>query len=187
MQTIELEKQGETLTFPARPDPAAPAVEFELRLSPGASGPAPHLHPRQSETFSVRSGRLRVKLADAEHVLEAGERLVVAPGQVHSFANGSETEPLVCDCRVEPALNFQWFLTEMARSAARANGSWDEMPLLEAAYILHNARDEYRLARMPSVVQSVLFRALAGAAVVLGRTKRIEPPGAPERLMPAPE
>jgi mannose-6-phosphate isomerase-like protein (cupin superfamily) len=173
MITLNVEKQGERITFLAEADSAAPVAEAEILLAPGASGPPPHIHTRQRETFHVQSGRLIAIVDGRERTLEAGETVVVEAGQVHTFANTSPTEPVAFHGTVEPALHFQWFLGEMARAAIRAGGSWKDVPLLEVAYILHQVRSEYRLAGMPILVQDLLFGLLARAAVLLGKTKEI--------------
>jgi mannose-6-phosphate isomerase-like protein (cupin superfamily) len=175
MITLNVEKQGESITFLAEADTTAPRAEAEVRLAPGASGPPPHLHTKQHESFHVVSGRMIATVDGQQHTVEAGETLVVQPGQAHTFANASQTEPLIVRGTVEPALHFQWFLSEMAKSAIRAGGSWKDLPVFEAAYILHQMRDEYRLAGMPVLVQDIVFGLLARVAVLLGRTKHITP------------
>jgi mannose-6-phosphate isomerase-like protein (cupin superfamily) len=175
MITVTLAKQGETLTFHSEADPAAPRAEGEITLAPGAWGPPPHIHTRQRETFHVVSGRMLAVVDGVEHTVEEGERLIVQAGQAHTFGNASEKGALVVRGAVEPALHFQWFLTEMANAANRGGGSWDDMPLLEAAYILFKVRREYQLAGTPAVIQSLLFGLLAGVAVLTGRSKRVSP------------
>lgn len=175
MITLKLEKQGESLTFFGEADSTAPSVEVEVSMAPGADGPPPHIHTKQSETFQVTSGRLVAKVDGQEHTAEAGQTLVVQAGQAHTFANGSETEPLVCRATLEPALNFQWALTELAKAAIRAGGSWEDLPMPELAYILRQVRDEYRVAGIPFVLQDILFGMLARVAVLQGRTKEIVP------------
>jgi hypothetical protein len=173
--TLNVEKQGESITFPTAPDSAAPRLDLEVTLAPGASGPPPHMHTRQSESFHVVSGAMIVKVDGKEHRLKTGESLMVMQGQAHSFANASASDPLHFRVALEPAFHFQWFLTEMARSAIRGGGSWDDLPLLEAAYILHQVRDQYRVAGIPFLAQDIVFGFLARVAVVTGRTKQIAP------------
>lgn len=175
MITLRLEKQGETLTFFGEADSSAPSVEVEVSVAPGAEGPPPHMHTKQSETFNVTSGRLVAMVDGQEHVAEVGQTLVVQAGQAHTFANGSETEPLVFRATIEPALNFQWMITELAQAAIRAGGSWGDLPLPELAYILRQVRDEYRVAGMPVVLQDILFGLLARVAVLRGKTVEIVP------------
>lgn len=175
MITLEVKEQGESIKFFGEADNSAAQVENEVTLAPGAFGPPAHRHPIQTETFNVVSGKMVAKLGKEEKVINAGEALVVTPGQSHTFYNGSETEPLVIRGVVEPALHFQWFLTEMAKSAIRAGGSWKEMPLLEVAHILHQARDEYQLSGMPVILQRIIFGSLSGFARLFGKTKEIAP------------
>jgi quercetin dioxygenase-like cupin family protein len=175
MTTLKLEKQGESLTFFGEADSTASSMEVGVSMAPGAEGPPPHIHTKQSETFQVTSGRLVAMVDGQEHTAEAGQTVVVQAGQAHTFANGSETEPLVFRATFEPALNFQWALTELAKSAIRAGGSWANLPLPELAYILRQVRDEYRVAGIPFVLQDVLFGLLARVAELQGRAKEIAP------------
>ena len=177
MITVTLAKQGETLTFHSEADPTAPRAEGEITLAPGAWGPPTHIHTRQRETFHVVSGRMVAVVDGVEHTVEEGERLIVQAGQAHTFGNASETGELVVRGAVEPGLHFQWFLTEMANAANRGGGSWDDMPLLDAAYILFAVRREYRLTAMPGFVQDIVFGMLAGVALLAGRARRINPIG----------
>jgi len=181
MISLRLENQGEVLTFFGPADSTAPSVEVELRLAPGAAGPEMHMHPQQSETFQVVSGRLTVVVEGDARVAEPGETVTVAPGQRHSFSNGSDSDELVARVTVAPALHFQWFLTESAASAIRGGGRWKDMSLLEAGYILNQVPDEYRLAGVPALVQRLLFRLLATVAVLTGKAGNVAPiaPGPP--------
>ena len=175
MLTFDLEKQGERITFFAEADSTATIVELEVSLAPGEVGPPSHIHTKQSETFHVVSGQMVAHLGKQNHIVEAGETLVVEAGQAHTFANGSESDPLVMRVAVEPALHFQWFLTEMAESAIRGGGSWKDIPLLELAYMLFEMRDQYRVSKMPTIMQSGLFGFLSQLAQLFGKTGQIAP------------
>jgi quercetin dioxygenase-like cupin family protein len=175
METLILEKQGESITFFGEADSGAPMVRGEVRMEPGAAGPPAHIHTRQRETFHIAAGSMRATLEGKVTVVGAGETLIVEAGQVHTFANASEVEPLVIHSTVEPALHFQWFLQEMARSAIRNGGSWQDLPFLEAAHMLYLMRDEYRLADLPAGLQRVAFGVLSRLARLLGRTREIAP------------
>jgi quercetin dioxygenase-like cupin family protein len=143
--TLDVQPQGERFTFFGEPDPGAPSVEFEVVVAPGSSGPDPHIHAKQVETFQVTSGEMLAKLDEEERVIRAGETLVVPAGQVHAFSNGSSSEPLVIRITMEPALHFQWFMTEFCRLAIENGGRWKDVPLLEAAYVVHQTRDEHEI------------------------------------------
>lgn len=175
MITLDVQPQGERFTFFTEPDPTAPALEFEFVASPGCAGPDPHIHAKQVETFRVVSGTMHAKLGKDERVIRAGEALVVPAGQLHTFQNRSTTEPLVIRITVEPALQFQWMMTELCRLAIANGGRWKDMPLLETAYIMNCTRDEHDLAGVPRLLTTALFGALAGVAVLLGKHRNIGP------------
>lgn len=175
MITLNLEGQGETLRFFDEPDPSAPAVEFECTIAPGRLGPDPHIHPLQTERFLVTQGRMRAVVDGDVRVIEEGDTIVVAPGQTHTFSNPDPEHPLTLRITMEPALNFQWFLTEAARSAIRNGGRWKDAPLLETAYIVEQVIDEHDVPGLPPALKRLLFWPLARLAVLLRRTREIAP------------
>ena len=52
-----------------------------------------HYHERKHETFTVLSGRIVLELDGAEHVMEPGSVVDVAPYTRHRFRNLSDTTP----------------------------------------------------------------------------------------------
>jgi mannose-6-phosphate isomerase-like protein (cupin superfamily) len=186
MITLDVQPQGERFIFFGEPDPGAPALEFELVATPGSSGPDPHIHAKQVETFRVVSGEMRARLGKQERVIRAGESLVVPAGQVHTWSNPSETEPLVMRITFEPALQFQWMISEMARLAIANGGRWKDVPLLEVAYIIQQTRDEHEIPGMPRFLTTLLIGSLAGLAVLLGRHRKIGPKPLPVVGAPSP-
>ncbi|TVQ42782.1 MAG: cupin domain-containing protein [Saprospirales bacterium] len=173
---LDMVKEGEKLTFYTEPDFNAPAVEFECVLAPGSKGPEPHIHTLQTETFHVVSGHMIGRLKGEEDVhLGPGEKFVAEPGKVHSFTNGSKEEPLVVNIVVEPALDFQWFLSVAARSAIRNGGSWKDASLLEIGHLMWLSRDQQRMGVLPFFLQDVLFFKLSMFARLFGKAKNISP------------
>jgi len=184
--TLDVQPQGERFIFFSEPDPGAPALEFELVAAPGSRGPDPHIHAKQVETFRVVSGEMCARLGKEERVIRAGESLVVPAGQVHTWSNLSETEPLLLRITFEPALQFQWFISEVARLAIANGGRWKDVPLLEIAWIIHQIRDEHELPGMPRFLTTLLLGSLAGLAVVLGKHRKIAPKPVPSVEAPSP-
>ena len=172
---LDLEKEGKRYTFFGDPDPDSPSLEFENVIPPGAIGPEPHVHMIQKETFHVISGKMSARVDGVERILSAGETIEVHAGVVHSFTNGSSTEPLVNRIVVEPALNFQWFMTEAVESAIRNGGSWKDIPLLEGGHLMFLARKENRDGRVPYFLQYILFGVLSLFAILTGKSKNISP------------
>lgn len=173
MRSITLKKQGETLVFPQEVTAPEGVLLAALHLAPGAKGPEPHAHMLQEETFTVTQGRLIVTMDGQEHVLEVGQSATVKQDQVHTFRNGHADQPMKATVRVEPALHLEWMLHEMATSAARNGGDWKSLPLLEAGYVLHELRAEYRLAGIPRFIQRALFALLHGLARRTGAANKI--------------
>ena len=173
---LDLKTEGEKFTFNGDPDCKAQAVEFHNVLAPGANGPEPHVHTVQTETFHVISGTMIARVKGQEEVvLGPGEKIVIPPGKVHSFTNGSKEEPLETRIVVEPALDFQWYISEAAQSAIRNGGSWKDLPLIEAGHLMWLSRDQQRIGGMPYVVQDLLFGTLSIMARITGKAKNIGP------------
>jgi uncharacterized cupin superfamily protein len=99
MTTLTLEEQGETLIFFGEADSSAPRLTFEVHLAPGASGPAPHFHPKQSERFSVLSGCIVATIDGNVHRVESGGDILVGAGQVHTFAKTNADAVRSASCR----------------------------------------------------------------------------------------
>jgi len=173
---LDLEKEGKSYTFYGEPDSRAAAVEFRHVLAAGADGPEPHIHTKQTETFHVISGTMvaRVK-GQGDVTLGSGEKIAVPPEIVHSFTNGSKEEPLVLRIVVEPALDFQWFLSEAVKSGIRNGGTQKDMPLLEAGHLMWLSRDQQRIGGMPYFMQDILFGILSLVARITGKAGNIAP------------
>lgn len=175
MYIFDLKEHGEALTFFGEPDSSAPYVDFECTIAPGKNGPDPHIHPRQTETFYVTGGQMRAVVNGEEKILQTGETIVIEPGQVHSFSNAKQDEPLNLKIRIEPALNFQWFMMEAASSAIRNGSRWKDAPLLEICYILNQVVDEHDMPGLPAPIKRVFVGFMARLAVLLRKTGNITP------------
>jgi len=147
-------------------------LEIEATFTPRESPPPVHAHPRQTETFDVLDGTLRVHIGGRERDYGAGERFVVPPGTPHTMrAVGSA--PARAVWRIEPALRTQTFF-ETLWGLAR-DGKTDRRGVpnpLQAAVALHAYRDEFRLASPPAWAQRVAFGALAPLGRLLGYRAR---------------
>ena len=87
-QTLENPVTGERFTFiETAASSGGERLAFELALRPGGAVPLAHVHPIQTETFTVTHGRMRFRLGREHVVAEAGDVVEVPPGVVHDFAN----------------------------------------------------------------------------------------------------
>jgi mannose-6-phosphate isomerase-like protein (cupin superfamily) len=59
----------------------------EIRLTPGARGPAEHVHRTTEERFTVEEGLVHFRVDGRERELSAGAEVRVSPGTPHTFRN----------------------------------------------------------------------------------------------------
>jgi len=59
----------------------------EIRLAPGARGPAEHVHRTTEERFEVLAGEVAFRVDGRERTLDAGTEVRVSPGTPHAFRN----------------------------------------------------------------------------------------------------
>lgn len=75
---------------------------FEYAVPGETSGPPPHVHTREDESFICIAGRLDVHLGGEDFVIEHGDYLFLPRNVVHTFRNSSKEEARVVSV-VSPA------------------------------------------------------------------------------------
>ncbi len=95
--------RGRVVQVPA--EPASEPLDIEFVLEAKRRGPPRHLHPRQSDEFTVIEGNLRVFDGQSWRNLGAEERLAIPAGTVHTFRNAGK-EPVRFLNRHVPAHSF---------------------------------------------------------------------------------
>ncbi|MBC7775297.1 MAG: cupin domain-containing protein [Phycisphaerae bacterium] len=176
-QAIDLHKIGEKLEFnDARERSNGQRSEGIMTLGPGKKGPGAHKHTLQTEGFEVIGGQMVAVVNGKEIVANAGETIIVQPGESHTFVNGSATEPLVAKFWYEPALNTEWMLQTMGEDAMKNGGDWANMSLLPTMFMFYKLRYEYRFAGMPFWLQDVILGIGAGIAKLTGAAKKVPLP-----------
>jgi quercetin dioxygenase-like cupin family protein len=119
---------GESMTFVTTSrETGGEYVEIELRADPDAFVAAAHVHPAQTETFTVESGTLAVKVDGKTSTATAGETVTVEPGKAHKWWNGGDSE-LVFRCEIRPALQFEQLIETMFSLAADGKTNEKGMP-----------------------------------------------------------
>src|SRR3954453_9193141 len=128
-ETIENPVTGERLTFHESSRSTGGAdVLVEAVVEPDGFVAAAHLHPKQSETFTVISGKLGMKAGRKKIELGEGESFVVEPGTGHKFWNASDTDEGRFTCEVRPALQFEALLETMFSLAEDGKTNRKGMP-----------------------------------------------------------
>lgn len=111
--------------------------EMRATYDPGAPFPPEHLHPHQTEEFTVEEGALLFRVEGEERRLEAGHTISILAGTVHTICNPDEQRRAVARWGTRPALRTGEFFEALAEAAG------DGPRLLE---VLADHTDEFRLA-----------------------------------------
>jgi mannose-6-phosphate isomerase-like protein (cupin superfamily) len=120
-QKIRNPVTGENITFlETAADTNGRILRLEMVTDPRSGGAAEHLHPRSTERFDVRDGKLQVWLGDDEHLLGQGTKLEIPPRTRHRFATPDD-QPARVLCEFEPAGRFEYFMETVYRLAGRAD------------------------------------------------------------------
>jgi quercetin dioxygenase-like cupin family protein len=162
---------GEELTFfETAASTRGAYVEVMCTVRPGGFVAAAHIHPSQSETFTLLEGLLDLHVGSELVRLAAGETATVAPGTAHRFWNDG-ARPAVFRCVVRPALQFESLIETMFALAAEGRTNRRGMPNpVRMAAIARAHRDVVRGAGAPGWVQDIGTLATMPLARVFGYT-----------------
>ncbi len=144
--------------------------ELEMVVPPASTATPPHVHPDQTDEFEVVSGSLEVLYGKQWRRLEAGDKLVVPAGVVHTYRNHG-SEPAVCHNVHDPAGSFQDYIDRLgllSRSGKLTNLK-SPKALLYLSVLWGEHRDSMRFS-------GVAVRLLTGALAKVGRLARIRVP-----------
>jgi len=169
-------RSGERFVWRATAASTAGAFcEFDLFLKGGATVAAPHVHPRQTETFDVVSGDLSLEIAHERRRLRAGERGVVPPGTRHAWGVAG-TEPAEVLVRLEPALNIEEFFERFCAIARNGGATRSGVPRnpFRLALFLHDFRAEWAF---PEPWQRRLLPPVMALLAALARRFGVSPTG----------
>jgi mannose-6-phosphate isomerase-like protein (cupin superfamily) len=140
---------------------------FDTFVEPGGSVASAHVHPYQTEIFTVAQGRLGVKRGREKLELGPGEVAMIDPGTPHKFWNAGD-ETLRFRAEVRPSLEFESLIETMFGLAADGKTNEKGMPgPLRLAVIANHHFDVVRLPVVPHVLQKLALvpGALVGKAL----------------------
>ena len=167
---IENPVTGETMRFVLTGrETRGELLRIDMLVGPGGFATGEHVHPSQSETFSVVSGQLTLRVGGHEQVYTEGEQLTSPAGTPHVWWNsGPNAVRVTVDFR--PAGRFGEFITTffaLAR-AGKTNGRGLPKNVFQLAVTFGEYRDVLYGSRPPLVVQHLLFATLGTLGRWLG-------------------
>ncbi|MEM9777588.1 MAG: cupin domain-containing protein [Chloroflexota bacterium] len=133
-------------------------VAFENFAPGGLQGPPSHLHPKQTETFTVLEGQLMLTVEGKSIPLGAGESVTVPIGVAHTF-NNVWGEDVLFQVRLEPALDSEEFfagIIKISNESGRAKPS-----LRQLAKLIYDQESRLQIVGVPAWVQNGLFALLS--------------------------
>ncbi|MBK8564816.1 MAG: cupin domain-containing protein [Saprospiraceae bacterium] len=169
---------GDTIIFKRLvKDPAGDWLDIEAIVEPGA-GPPMHVHHRQDERLTVVQGKMGSQvLGEEPKYFNVGDSITYKAGEAHKFwCVGNER--LVCKGAINPAHNFEYFLTGIYDSM-KANGG-KQPGAFEGAWLLNRYRSEFDMLNIPGFVKKVIFPVALFFGKLQGKHRKFE--GAPPPL-----
>lgn len=146
-------------------EPQGEDLIVECWMEPGGGLPE-HMHPRQTERWSVVEGEVRFQLGASKRVIGPDDGEIVVPPQTkHAIASVSDREAHL-RCVVVPAYGLQEFLTESAAAAQEGlfmRGGIPKSPrgARWAANFLKQHREDVVMSFPPPFVQRAMVALLA--------------------------
>jgi quercetin dioxygenase-like cupin family protein len=176
-QTVENPVTGERFTFT---DTASSTdgelLAFDFALRPGGSVPIPHVHPVQTERFTVTAGTMRFRVGLRTVIATAGDVVEVKPGVMHAFANHGEDEARM-HVEVRPALAMEEMFADVIAMAQEGRMTRRGMPrnILDLALLARTYDREAHAPLLGLHLQRLLLAPLVGLARLRGATRAVEP------------
>ncbi|HSJ66583.1 MAG TPA: cupin domain-containing protein [Anditalea sp.] len=143
-------------------------LRAQVWVKKGAVGPPEHYHPIQSESFEVVSGMLNLKHNGKSLILNAGEKFVVEPNNLHTWYNQGNDD-LVMIVELKPALKTEFFLESVYSLDYLGKVDKKGMPgFLQFAAILNEYYGEIFMVNPPIIIQKFIAKVVGGFAKLIG-------------------
>jgi mannose-6-phosphate isomerase-like protein (cupin superfamily) len=150
-------------------------TRFDTYVRPGGTVASAHVHPYQTERFTVRAGQLGVKLGRKSYIVGKGETIVIPAGAAHKFWNTGDEE-LHFVASVSPAREFESLISTMFSLAADGKTNKKGMPNpLRLAVIAQAHFDTVRLPVVPHWMQRAALMVGATMGKAVGYDATYEP------------
>lgn len=128
--------------------------DVEIRLAPGAGGPAEHVHRTVEERFEVCEGTVTFRVDGRGRALGPGTELGISPGTAHAFGNGAADEAVLLGRTVPESDELGRVVATLSGLASEGRTDGRGRPgFLQGAVIAEDALDETYFAVVPYGVQ----------------------------------
>jgi mannose-6-phosphate isomerase-like protein (cupin superfamily) len=143
--------------------------DVEIRLAPGARGPAEHVHRTIEERFEVREGEVTFRVAGRERVLGPGTEVRVSPGTAHAFGNDTDAEAVLLGRTVPESDELGRVVATLFGLAREGKTDGRGRPgFLQGAVIAEATLDETHFADVPYGIQRAVGRVFGPVGRALG-------------------
>lgn len=148
--------------------------EFDLYLDAGAKVAAAHIHPHQIETFTVLTGRIRLRAGRETSELVDDGVGVIPPATAHSWGNAAPGPSHVV-VRLAPALHIEDFFEAFCAIAASGKAAPSGLPRnpLLLAVLFDGFRNELDF---PSPALRFLLNPVIRLLAAIGRRSGVHVP-----------
>ncbi len=169
-QIIENPVIGDKLQFlVTAEDSKGEMMKVHLWNRAGAQGPPEHLHPGQTETFTILKGTVGYKGKDGEKILKAGQSITAGKNEMHRiWTTGDAPSEVIVEMR--PALRSERFLETWYSLAVQGKVKKDSTPksFLQFMTILNEYDGESYFAGPPVILQKIMSLVFGGLGKMLG-------------------
>lgn len=170
---IKVNSTGESITFiKTSADTNGEYLEMICTLPAARQGPPKHIHTFQTEFFEATEGKLGLFVGDHNKVLEPGQAYELPANTKHGFYTADNTD-IKFRVVYKPALDIEWFMTEIFASMNRANST--KPSIFEASYILSQLNGQFYLAGIPIFAQKIFFSIFSAIGKLFGLVKKVNP------------
>jgi quercetin dioxygenase-like cupin family protein len=142
-------------------------LEVEVTYEPNSDRPPPHYHPSQTEHFEVIAGIFSAEIDGKATEYHPGDTFQVPAGTIHSMHNISAEQGKL-RWQIRPAMRTEDFFQSLWTLERDLLASGSSPSLLHFALILSEFHDEYRMAKIPYLVQLIWVGVLAQIARMRG-------------------
>lgn len=171
-ESVECPPTGQTIQFletGAETGGEYATVAITVAADATRTNSVTHVHPHQTETISVQSGRMGIEYDGRERTLGPGESVTFDPGRAHAFWNAGE-EPLEIETELRPAMDAELFIrfTYGLSKVGKVTESGIPMNPLRLGLLLDEFEGHVYIAGIPIALQKLGGTVLAPLARAAG-------------------